>query len=133
MSESKLKKEMEKLFIETNNLSFFFGGRSGEFWQSAKREDRSFILINRKRTERIDFPCSHLNLCYKTETGSWYQSHTYNELKRSKKTEDDAYYLPNIERDVVKAMVTRMFNVKSKAAASKVFNDWLKKQIKTIY
>ena len=36
-----LGKEMDNLFIEKNNPNFSFGGRSGGFWQTAKREDRS--------------------------------------------------------------------------------------------
>ena len=123
-----LRKEMDNLFIETNNPNFSFGGRSGGFWQTAKREDRSYILINRKKTERIDFPCSHLNLCYWFETASWYQQDTYKELKKRKRADEDGYYLPNIEREIVKKMATLMLNVKSKAAASKAFNDWLKEQ-----
>jgi len=78
-----LKKDMEKLWIETNNPNFSFGGRSGGFWQGAKKGDRPFILIDGNKTKKADLPCAHLNLCYKNETGRWYQEETFRELKEA--------------------------------------------------
>jgi len=123
-------KDIEKLFIEMDDPNFAFGGRSGGYWQGSRnqhREDREFILIDGKKTKTADFPCSHLNLCYKQATKQWFQTETHKELVKQGREHEDAYVVgyPRVHRDLIKHMVMLMFNVKGRRAVSKVFNDWI--------
>ena len=120
---------MDSLFISTDNPNFCFGGRSGGLWQGAKKGDRPFILINGNKTDTADFPCSHLNLCYRQETNNWYQTETYQELKEDNRSMHDAYMLfPELHRDIGKQLTQMMFNIKGRSSVSRVFNEWLKKE-----
>jgi hypothetical protein len=112
-------------FIETN-WNFAFAGRSGGYWHGTKSELRPHITIDGKPTDKVDIPCCHINLCYRdeSETGEWHQKETHDELKADGREMEDAYYLPNVERDVVKKMVLIMFNVKRRSGASSSFNKW---------
>ena len=112
-------------FIDTN-WNFAFAGRSGGYWHGTKRELRPFIKIDGKPTEKVDMPCCHINLCYRNEskTGEWYQRKRHSELRAEGRGMEDAYYVPNVERDVVKQMVLIMFNVKDRSKASFSFNRW---------
>ncbi|MFL2529717.1 MAG: hypothetical protein ACJ0Q6_08575 [Candidatus Azotimanducaceae bacterium] len=109
--------------------NFLLGGRSGTLWHSAKREDRLFILINGQESRKVDFPCSHINLCYRQEQNQWYQTATYKELVAQGRDHEDAYIVsPSLPRDIVKKMVELMLNVKGRSAVSNVFNKWLKQK-----
>jgi hypothetical protein len=121
--------ELDKLFITTNNPNFSLGGRSGGFWQGAKKEDRRVILIDGKESGKVDFPCCHINLCYLSATGNWYQTETYQDLKEEGRELEDAYSLvPDLHRDIPKQMVMIMLNVKDRNSVSRIFNQWLKGQ-----
>ncbi|MFL2698009.1 MAG: hypothetical protein ACJ0F4_02265 [Gammaproteobacteria bacterium] len=142
--------EVSGLFIDMEDANFNLGGRSGSYWQGSKQqhtEDRDFILIDGKKTKSADFPCSHLNLCYRQETNDWYQTETYKELKEEGREHEDAYvvgstesfkytsypsglpkvYSEEIHRDLVKHMVMLMFNIKGRRAVSAVFNAWIER------
>jgi len=120
--------DIENLWIEMNNYNFQFGGRSGGYWQSTPftRDDRKEIAIDGKKVLKADFPCCHINLCYLSDGLGWYQQATYKDLKLEGREEEDAYYIHNVPRDIVKQMVLMMFNVKGRPAVSRVFNRWLK-------
>ena len=77
-----------------------FGGRSGSFWQGARKEHRPYLLINGGKTKTADFPACHINLCYYNEIGKWYQVETKDELMEAGRIEQDAYYLPDVDRDI---------------------------------
>ena len=121
------KSDIDNLFIEMDDPNFNFGGRSGGYWQGNKGVDREFILIDGKKTKTADFPCSHLNLCYRHETQQWFQTETHKELVAEGREHEDAYIVgyPRVHRDLIKHMVMLMFNVKGRRAVSKVFNDWI--------
>ena len=121
-------KDIDNFFIEMDNYNFQFGGRSGAYWQSTPftRDDRKEIAIDGKKVLKADFPCCHINLCYLSDGLGWYQQATYKDLKLEGREEEDAYYIHNVPRDIVKQMVLMMFNVKGRPAVSRVFNRWLK-------
>ena len=122
------KESLEHFWTECDP-KFLLGGRSGSFWHGAKKEDRIFILINRNESRKVDFPCSHLNLCYKQETNQWYQKQTYKELVEQGREMEDAYIVSSsLSRDIVKKMVQIMFNAKGRSAVSNVFNKWLRQE-----
>lgn len=114
------------IFDKDFNKNFHFAGRSGGYWIGIKRELRPYIKIDGKPIDKADFPCSHINICYKFETGEWLQKETNSQLIADGRETEDAYYIPNVERDIVKQMVTTMFNVKQKNKASGSFNKWIK-------
>ena len=118
--------DIDQLWTEARNPNFFFGGRGGGFWQGAKKDDRRVILINGKKAAKADFPCCHINLCYRKETNRWHQTETFKDLKEEGREEEDAYYIHNVPRDIVKQMVLIMFNVKGRSAVSRTFNKWLR-------
>jgi hypothetical protein len=120
-----LAKDMEPLEIKMVDPSFCFGGRSGGYWQGSRSPDRTYILIDGKKTKKADYPCSHINLCYRHLTGNWYQTETYQELLEQGKEAEDAYTYPNLHRDIAKAMMLRVFNCKSRQGVSRSFNKWL--------
>ena len=113
-------------FIDTN-WNFVFGGRSGGYWHGTKKELRPYIKIDGKPVEKVDMPCCHINLCYRNEskTNKWYQTETYKALKAEGREQEDAYYLPNVERDVVKKIVLIMFNVKGVSGAKNSVHNWI--------
>ena len=121
--------DINNLNIKIPNKNFNIGGRSGGYWMdglAGKKVNRPTLIINGKQTASVDFPCSHLNLCYKHETGSWYQQETYNELKAESREYEDGYIVSTkIDRALTKHMIQLMLNVKSKSAVSKIFNEWL--------
>lgn len=118
--------QYSSLFIETKDPDFSFGGRSGGYWHSVSPDDRETILINGNETDKADYPCSHINLCYKQETGKWYQTETYAELKEESREYEDAYItFKDLKRDCAKQMVQFMFNVRTKSAVSRKFSDWI--------
>lgn len=119
-------KEFEQLWIETKNPNMSLGGRSGSFWQGARKEHRPYLLINGSKTKIADFPACHLNLCYYNELGKWYQLENKDELAKAGRIEEDAYYLKGVHRDIVKQFIQIMFNVKGRPSVSRVFNKWLK-------
>ena len=125
-----VEKEYEQLFNELPNPDFAFGGRSGGYWQSGiagLRKNRPTYLINGNKTNKADFPCSHINLCYKHETNNWFQTETYKELKEEGRENEDAYIIaPSVHRDLAKQMIQMMFNIKGRASVSREFNAWLK-------
>ena len=123
----KTKQDIDKLWIEMDNYNFNFGGRSGGYWQSTpfERADRKNILIDGKEVLKADFPCCHINLCYLSEGLGWHQQETNKELIEEGRAEEDAYYILNVPRDIVKQMVLIMFNVKGRPSVSRVFNEWL--------
>ena len=114
------------------NKNFNIGGRSGGYWMdglAGKKENRPTLIINGKPTASVDFPCSHLNLCYRHETSNWYQQETYQELKAADREYEDGYIVSTkIDRALTKQIIQLMFNVKSKSAVSKIFNEWLRKE-----
>jgi hypothetical protein len=121
-------KDFESLlpFIKLSNPNFAFGGRGGSYWQNDKKEDRPTILINGNKTGTADFPCSHINLCYKHETKNWYQLEPNSELVEQGRGDEDAYMVhPKLPRDVPKMMVQMMLNIKGRTSVSKTFNDWI--------
>ena len=129
--DAKHKQELERFWTEGCNPNFLLGGRSGSLWHGAKREDRLFILINGNESRRIDFPCSHINLCYRQETSDWHQTLTFSELKKQGRDTEDAYIVsPSLSRELVKKMVQLMLNVKGRNAVSNVFNRWLRQENK---
>ena len=88
--------------------------------------DRPTILINGKQTGTADFPCSHINLCYKHETNNWYQTEPNSELVEQGRDDEDAYLVhPKLHRDIPKMMVQMMLNIKGRNAVSREFNDWI--------
>ena len=125
--------DIEELIPQINNLNskisnnnFNLGGRSGGYWHGHKKEDRPTILINGNKTKEADFPCSHINLCYRHETHNWYQQETYKELKEVGREQEDAYIISSaVHRDLTKHMVQLMFNVKGRPQVSRKFNDWI--------
>ena len=123
-------KDIDNLWIEMDNYNFQFGGRSGGYWQSTPftREDRKNILIDGKEVLKADFPACHINLCYLSEELGWYQQETNADLVEEGRGEEDAYYIHNVPRDLVKQMVLIMFNVKGRPAVSRVWNRWLKEE-----
>jgi len=127
----KYKTDIDKLYFIETNPNFLFGGRSGGYWQGRKGDDREYILIDGQKVGKADFPCSHINLCYKHETNNWYQQETYEELKSDGYEQGDAYIVSSkIPRDITKKMVQLMFNIKGRRSVSKSFNDWLKNEAK---
>jgi len=119
-----LQQDLEKLWIE-GSPNFCMGGRSGGYWHSSKPEDRSFILIDGKKTARADYPASHVNILYTHETNNWYQTETHKELKSEGRELEDAYCVPDVDRVIGKKMLTIMLNCKGGSATSRVFNDWI--------
>lgn len=118
--------ESLKPFMKLSNQDFHFGGRSGGYWQNQWRDDRPTILINGKKTGKADFPCSHINLCYKHETKNWYQTEPNSELVEQGRGDEDAYMVhPKLHRDIPKMMVQMMLNIKGRNAVSRKFNDWI--------
>ena len=128
--------ETVKDFVRFNNplKDFAFGGRSGGYWQGVWKEDRPTILINGNKTDKADFPASHLNLLYKHKTNSWYQKETYKELLAEGRADEDAYTLaPNIDRDLIKMLVQFSLNCKGRNSVSREFNLWaLRKKTKLV-
>lgn len=127
------KEDFEKLFIDMKNPNFAFGGRSGSYWMSGKagmKENRPHLLINGNKTKSADFPCMHINLCYRQETKRWLQTENKDELKEQGRIEEDGYYIEGLHRDIPKKMVQLMLNVKSRRAVSMVFNKWIKQKHK---
>ena len=124
-----VKTEFEKLFHNTNEPNFLFGGRSGGYWMSSEegmRENRPTILINGNKTGKADFPCSHINLCYKHETNKWYQEETFKELAHLGREQEDAYMVhPLVPRDITKQIVQLMLNIKGRPSVSREFNAWI--------
>ena len=121
-------KDFESLrpFIKLSNPDFAFGGRSGGYWQNIWKHDRPTVLINGNETGTADFPCSHINLCYKHETKDWYQLEPHSELLEQGRQDEDAYIVhPKLPRDIAKMMVQMMFNIKGRNAVSRTFNDWI--------
>ena len=116
---------MEPLEIKMADPGFCFGGRSGGYWQGSRRLDRTYILIDGKKTKKADYPCSHINFCYRHLTGNWYQTETYQKLLEQGREAEDAYTYPKLHRDIVKAMMLRVFNCKSRQGVSRAFNSWL--------
>ena len=122
---------INKLNIKIPNYNFNLGGRSGGYWHSIKKDDRPTILINGNKTKAADFPCSHINICYKFETNNWYQQETYKELKEDNREQEDAYIISSaVHRDLSKYMVQLMFNVKGRSQVSRKFNDWIDRRNK---
>ena len=124
-----VKTEFDKLFMDTNEPNFLFGGRSGGYWMSSeegKRENRPTILINGNKTGKADFPCSHLNILYKHETNQWFQTLTRKELEEENRIKEDGYKvnLP-VPRPFIKHMVQLMLNIKGRASVSREFNAWV--------
>ena len=127
----KYKDDIDKLFFVEGNPNFLLGGRSGGYWQGSKGDDREYILIDGQKVGKADFPCSHVNLCYRHETNNWYQTETIDELKEDGREMEDAYMVSSkIHRDLTKKMVQLMLNIKGRRAVSKAFNDWLKNEAK---
>jgi len=123
-----VKKDFESLLPFTNlpNKDFHYGGRSGGYWMHKWKYDRPTILINGKQTGTADFPCSHINLCYKHETNNWYQTETNSELIEQGRGDEDAYLVhPKLHRDIPKMMVQMMLNIKGRNAVSREFNNWI--------
>ena len=114
------------------NPNFHFGGRSGGYWMGPpfKKQDRDFIIIDGMRMAHCDFPAFHIQLCYLNAELGWYQQETNDELVEEGRGEEDAYYIHNVPRDIVKQMVLIMFNCKGKRGASLAFNNWLNKRAK---
>jgi hypothetical protein len=124
-----LQDDLDKLWIE-GSPNFCLGGRSGGYWHSSKSEDRSFILIDGKKTARADYPASHVNILYTHETNNWYQTETHKELKSEGRELEDAYCIPDVDRVIGKMMLTLMLNCKGKSATSRTYNNWLFKRNK---
>jgi hypothetical protein len=121
-------KDFEKLrpFIKLSNPDFAFGGRSGGYWQGDRKLDRPTIIIDGKQTGTADFPCSHINFCYKHHTKDWFQYEPNCELVEQGRAEEDAYMVhPKVPRDIVKMMVQFMFNIRGRNAVSREFNNWI--------
>jgi len=121
-------KDFESLrpFIKLSNPDFAFGGRSGGYWQHQWKEDRPSIHINGKETGTADFPCSHINLCYKHETKDWYQLEPHSELLEQDRQDEDAYIVhPKLHRDIAKMMVQFMLNIRGRNSVSREFNNWI--------
>jgi hypothetical protein len=121
--------QINNLKSKIGNPNFNFYGRSGGYWmtsQVASKDDRETILINGKKTATADFPCSHINLCYRHETGDWLQRETYSELKEEGRELEDAYIVSSaVDRSVIKLLVMMMFNIKGKSSVSRKFNEAL--------
>ena len=94
------------------------------------KENRPHLLINGNKTKSADFPCMHINLCYRQETKRWLQTENKDELKEQGRIEEDGYYIEGLHRDIPKKMVQLMLNVKGRRAVSMVFNRWLKNEAK---
>jgi len=124
-ADEKLLPQINNLNIKIPNQNFNLGGRSGGYWHSSTKENRPTILINGNKTLTADYPCSHINLCYKHETSNWYQEETFQELKEQGRELEDAYIISGVHRDITKLMVQLMFNIKGKSQVSKKFNDWV--------
>ena len=124
--------DINNLNSKMSNPNFNFYGRAGGYYMDSHRalkEDRKTIHINGKETATADFPCSHINLCYRHETGEWLQKETYAELKEQGRELEDGYLVsPTVDRDVIKLLVMLMFNIKSKSAVSRKFNEELEKE-----
>ena len=121
-------KDFESLlpFIKLSNPDFAFGGRSGSYWQNIYKNDRPTALINGKKTGTADFPCSHINLCYKHETKDWFQLEPHSELLEQGRQDEDAYIVhPELHRDIAKMMVQMMLNIKGRNSVSREFNNWI--------
>ena len=121
-------KDFESLlpFIKLSNPDFAFGGRSGGYWQHQWKEDRPSIHINGKETGTADFPCSHINLCYKHETKDWFQLEPHSELLEQDRQDEDAYIVhPKLHRDIAKMMVQFMLNIRGRNSVSREFNNWI--------
>ena len=124
-ADEKLLPQINNLNIKIPNQNFNLGGRSGGYWHSSTKENRPTILINGNKTLTADYPCSHINLCYRHETSNWYQEETFQELKEQGREQEDAYIISGVHRDITKLMVQLMFNIKGKSQVSKKFNDWV--------
>lgn len=95
------------------NNFFQFGGRSGGYWMSLKRNERPNIKINNKPTVSCDYPFSQTNILYHQVTGKW------------KDAEDDAYALEGIDnkyRPIIKTMTNIMYNTSWQGVAQAVRN-----------
>ena len=122
---TKVKPNISTLNSKIPNENFNIGGRCGGYWHSSK-EDRPTILINGNKTKTADYPCSHINLCYRYETNNWYQQETYQELKDEGREQEDAYIISGVvHRDLTKYLVQLMINIRGKSSVSKKFNDWI--------
>ena len=125
-SDEKILPQINNLNIKIPNENFNLGGRSGGYWHSSTKDNRPTILINGNKTLTADYPCSHINLCYKHETNNWYQQETFQELKDEGREQEDAYIISSVvHRDITKLMVQLMFNIKGRSQVSKKFNDWV--------
>ncbi len=80
------------------------------------------------KPKSADFPCMHINLCYKQETKRWLQTENKDELQEQGRIKEDGYYIEGLHRDIPKKMVQLMLNVKGRRAVSMVFNRWLKNE-----
>ena len=124
--------DLGKLFNDSGvDINFLLGGRSGGYWQGSKEqhtEDRDYILIDGKKTKKADFPCSHTNLCYREETGHWYQTETHEELLEEGRELEDAYVVAGVPRKISKHMMMLMLNCKGRRAVSNVFNSWIEQK-----
>ncbi len=105
--------DIEELIPQINNLNIKIpnknvnlGGRSGGYWHSSTKDNRPTIIINGNKTLTADYPCSHINLCYRYETNNWYQQETYQELKDEGREQEDAYIISSVvHRDLTKYLV----------------------------
>ena len=98
-----------------NTNKLMYGGRSSGYWMQMKKEERARIKINGKNTVSCDFPSSTINILYLIETGKMFGR-------------KDGYQVNGIPRDIVKAMVNRMINNKSRQGCTMAFSAYVEKQ-----
>ena len=129
-SEEKFRNVIDEFWIEMDNPNFQFGGRSGGYWQHRKQKDREWIIVDGMKMKHCDYPAFHLQLCYLSDGLGWYQQETHDELKQEGREEEDAYYIHNVPRDLVKQMVLLMFNCKGRKGTSLAWSNWLRDKAK---
>jgi hypothetical protein len=129
-SKEEFKNVIDEFWIEMDNPNFQFGGRSGGYWQHRKPLDREWIIVDGMKMKHCDYPAFHINLCYLSDGLGWYQQETHDELKQEGREEEDAYYIHNVPRDLVKQMVLLMFNCKGRKGTSLAWSNWLRDKAK---
>jgi len=89
---------------------FAFGGRMYAAWCNLSKAQRSRISLNGEECSEVDYPASHVNVMYKSETGGWFP-------------DGDPYNLEvnghEIPRHLVKILSTIMLNVPSQLKATR--------------
>ncbi|WP_131726003.1 hypothetical protein ACTTAK_14910 [Rhodobacter capsulatus] len=120
-----------RLFSRGNfhNFDFNMGGRlyccSEDDWQQRPKEDRALITCRGEPTVELDVGSSHLFILY-----------ALHDLELD--TDDDPYFLPGVEREVVKGLFAAMTGKGSRLTRfpKKLSEDYMKptgRKISTVY